>query len=193
MVYDGFISYSHAADGRLTSALQQGLQRLAKPWNSRRALRIFRDETGLSTSPHLWAAIEAALDGSDWFVLLASPEAAQSQWVSKEIAHWLATKSADHLLPVVTDGTWQWDATSGDFTGDSTAVPDALRGVFSDEPRHLDLRWAHASTSISTSATAVSERRSPTSPRRCTASRRTSSKAKTSDNTAAPACSRVAA
>src|SRR5436309_3358315 len=71
--YDGFISYSHAADGHLAPALQRGLQRLAKPWNSRRALRVFRDETGLSTNPHLWSAIEAALDDSAWFVLLASP------------------------------------------------------------------------------------------------------------------------
>ena len=62
MVYDGFISYSHAADGRLAPALQRGLQRLAKSWNSRSALRIFRDETGLSTNPHLWSAIEKALD-----------------------------------------------------------------------------------------------------------------------------------
>lgn len=61
MVYDGFISYSHAADGLLAPALQSGLQRLAKPWNSRRALRIFRDETGLSTNPHLWSAIVADL------------------------------------------------------------------------------------------------------------------------------------
>src|ERR1700688_1662447 len=97
MGYDGFISYSHAADGRLAPALQEGLQRLAKRWNSRRALRIFRDETGLSTNPHLWTAIETALDESAWFVLLASPEAAGSEWVNKEVAHWLATKSADHI------------------------------------------------------------------------------------------------
>ena len=68
--YDGFISYSHAADGRLAPALQRGLQRLAKRWNSRRALHVFRDETGLSTNPHLWSAIETALDDSDWFVLV---------------------------------------------------------------------------------------------------------------------------
>ena len=67
--YDAFISYSHAADGRLAPALQRGLQRLAKRWNSRRALHVFRDETGLSTNPHLWSAIETALDESDWFVL----------------------------------------------------------------------------------------------------------------------------
>ena len=142
MEYDGFISYSHAADGLLAPALQRGLQRLAKPWNSRRALRVFRDETGLSTNPHLWSSIEGALDESGWFVLLASPEAAGSEWVNKEISHWLATKSIGHILPVVTDGSWEWDPVLADFTAASSAVPEALRGALDDEPRHLDLRWA---------------------------------------------------
>ena len=148
MGYDGFLSYSHAADGRFAPALQRGLQRLAKPWNTRRALRIFRDETGLSTNPHLWSAIENALDASEWFVLLASAEAAQSEWVNKEISHWLATKSVDRLLPVVTDGSWEWDPTAGDFTTGSTAVPEAMRGVLTAEPRHLDLRWAREETDL---------------------------------------------
>ena len=51
--YDAFVSYSHAADGRLAPALQRGLQSLAKPWYRRRALRVFRDETSLSASPEL--------------------------------------------------------------------------------------------------------------------------------------------
>lgn len=148
MGYDGFISYSHAADGRFAPALQRGLQRLAKPWNARRALRVFRDETGLSTNPHLWSAIEVALDESEWFVLLASEEAAESEWVNKEILHWLATKSVDRLLPVVTDGSWEWDATAGDFTAESTAVPVTLRGIVTAEPRHLDLRWARDETDL---------------------------------------------
>lgn len=148
MAYDGFISYSHAADGELAPALQRGLQRLAKPWNHRRALRIFRDETGLSTNPHLWSAIEGALDESEWFVLLASPEGAASEWVNKEIAHWLATKSVDHILPVVTNGTWEWDPATNDFTVGSSAVPSALRGALVSEPRHLDLRWAQSETDL---------------------------------------------
>lgn len=148
MSYDGFLSYSHAADGRLAPALQRGLQRLAKPWNSRRALRIFRDETGLSTNPHLWSSIENALDESDWFVLLASPEAAQSEWVNKEISHWLSTKSVDHLLPVVTEGEWEWDAGAVDFTRGSSSVPESLRGALVQEPRHLDLRWARSQTDL---------------------------------------------
>ncbi|KUL22991.1 TIR domain-containing protein [Actinoplanes awajinensis] len=142
MPFDGFISYSHAADGRLAPAVQRGLHRLARPWHRRRALWIFRDQTGLAVTPKLWSSIQEALDGSNHFVLLASPEAARSPWVNREIEHWLATKSADQILPVVTDGDWFWDAGAGDFTAGSTAVPAALRGVFTEEPLFLDLRWA---------------------------------------------------
>jgi hypothetical protein len=73
MPFDGFISYSHAADGRLAPAVQRGLHRLAQPWHRRRALWIFRDQTGLAVTPGLWSSIQTALDGSEYFVLLASP------------------------------------------------------------------------------------------------------------------------
>ena len=140
MAYDAFISYSHAADGRLASAVQRGLQQLARPWWKPRALRVFRDTTGLSVSPHLWGGIAAALDQSEWFVLLASPEAAQSEWVNREIDHWLASRPVDRILPIVTDGEWQWDSERATFSDTSNAVPESLRHRFTDEPRHLDLR-----------------------------------------------------
>lgn len=85
MSFNGFISYSHAADERLAPAVQRGLHRLAKPWHRRRALWVFRDQTGLALTPGLWSSIQQALDGSEWFVLLASPEAARSQWVNREV------------------------------------------------------------------------------------------------------------
>jgi WD40 repeat protein len=149
MPFDGFISYSHAADGQLAPAVQRGLHRLAKPWHRRRALWIFRDQTGLAVTPALWTSIQDALDGSKHFVLLASPEAASSPWVNREIEHWVATKSPDLILPVVTDGEWQWDPDAGDFTAESTAVPAALRGVFAEEPLYLDLRWARTDVHLS--------------------------------------------
>ena len=90
--YDAFISYSHAADGQLAPALQSTVQRYAKPWYRRRALRVFRDDTGLSANPHLWTSIVEALDGSRWFILLSSPDAARSEWVGREIAHWVKAK-----------------------------------------------------------------------------------------------------
>ena len=143
MAFDAFISYSHAADGRLAPAVQRGLERLARPWYRPRALSIFRDETGLAVSPHLWASIVRALDASEWFVVLCSPEAARSDWVEREIVHWLAHKTPERILLVLTDGDLVWDRDRDDFDhSQSPAVPPALFGRFGDEPRHLDLRWA---------------------------------------------------
>ena len=87
-VYHAFISYSHAADGKLAPALQKGLQRFAKPWYRPRALRVFRDEASLSANPHLWGSIEQALNDSQHFILLASPDAAGSVWVGREAERW---------------------------------------------------------------------------------------------------------
>ena len=84
--------------------LQSVIQKLGKPWYKRRALRVFRDDTSLSATPHLWPTIEQALGQSRFLVLLASPEAAASHWVGKEVAYWLEAKSAETLLIAVTDG-----------------------------------------------------------------------------------------
>ena len=138
VVYDGFISYSHAADDLLAPRLQAGLQRFAKPWWKRRALRIFRDESSLSANPHLWSSITDALDQSGWFVLLLSPDAAESPWVNNEVEYWLANEDPDRIIPVLTDGDFTWY--DDDFISD--AAPPALQGAFSDEPRWVDLRFA---------------------------------------------------
>jgi len=140
--YDAFISYAHEADSAFVATLQRGLQSLAKPWNRRRAMRVFRDETSLAVSPGLWPSIRTALDASRWFILLASPEAARSHWVGEEITHWVSSKGTDHLLVVVTAGTWIWDRDGGDLSLASTAGHRALRGVFPAEPNYLDMTWA---------------------------------------------------
>jgi hypothetical protein len=146
--YAAFISYSHAADDRLAPAVQRGLERLAKPWYRRRALRVFRDNSGLAVTPALWSSIIAALDQSGYFVLLASPEAAESEWVGREIEHWKAAKPVERILLVVTDGELHWND-AGDFDPTrSTALPPSLSGVFSEEPRWLDLSWARKETQL---------------------------------------------
>ena len=138
LVYDGFLSYSHAADDLLAPRLQAGLQRFAKPWWKRRSLRIFRDEASLTANPHLWASISDALDESSWFVLLLSPDAAQSEWVNREVEYWLEHKDPRRIIPVLTEGDFGW--ADGDLV--SNASPPALAEVFSDEPRWVDLRFA---------------------------------------------------
>jgi MTH538 TIR-like domain (DUF1863) len=144
--YDAFISYNHRADQSLASALQDALQHLAKPWYRRRAMEVFRDETNLSPSPELFDAIQDALDQSRYYVLMASPGSAASDWVGKEIRYWLATKTAasHRLVLVLTDGELRWDKDHDCYDPDrSTALNPALRHAFASDPLFIDLRDAH--------------------------------------------------
>src|SRR4051812_18010199 len=96
--YDAFVSYSQAKDRPISAALQSTIQKLGKPWYRHRALRIFRDETSLSANAALWPAIEKALTESRYFILVASPEAAVSPWVARELMCWLDHKGPDTIL-----------------------------------------------------------------------------------------------
>ena len=139
-LYDAFVSYSHAKDKPIAAALQSRVQRLGKPWYRRRALRVFRDDTSLSATPSLWPTIEQALGQSRFLILLASPEAAASPWVNKEVAYWLEHKSADTLLVAVTDGELAWDNSLGDFAWrERMPLPPVLTGRFASEPKWVDL------------------------------------------------------
>ncbi len=148
--YQAFMSYSHATDGKLAPALQSALQRFAKPWYRLRALHIFRDTTTLAVTPGLWSAIQTALDQSAYFILLASPEAAESVWVRREIDHWLERNSPQRMLIVLTGGAMVWDRAAGAFDPSSTtALPAMLMRTFPEEPLYLDLRWTHSQADLS--------------------------------------------
>ncbi|WP_147450347.1 hypothetical protein [Corallococcus carmarthensis] len=64
--HKAFISYSHAADGMLAPALQGALQQFARPYYALRAIDVFRNQTDLSATPHLWGSVQKALDASEW-------------------------------------------------------------------------------------------------------------------------------
>jgi WD40 repeat protein len=140
-LFDAFISYSHRSDGLTAPTLQRGLENFNRNWFGHRRLRIFRDQTDLSVTPSLWGIIQEALGRSRFFILLASPEAAHSKWVDREVRQWLETKPANNILLVVTNGGCAWDDTRHDFDRlGSSAIPPALFGAFSEEPLFLDLR-----------------------------------------------------
>jgi TIR domain/SPOR domain len=140
-MYDAFISYSHNKDKPIAEALQAVLQKLGKPWYRRRALRVFRDDTSLTATPGLWPSIETALSASRYLVLLASPEAAASPWVGKEVDYWLNHKGADTLLVALTSGELRWDGAHGDFAANAPAtLPAVLKGRFVTEPKWVDVR-----------------------------------------------------
>lgn len=142
--YDAFISYSHRLDAAITARLQSELEHFARPWYRMRALHVFRDQTSLAASPHLWTTIEEALSGSGWLIVMASPESAGSGWVSREISWWRANRPANHLLVAVTRGELVWDEDAADLDwGATTALSkEALGHAFTEEPRWVDLRWA---------------------------------------------------
>lgn len=143
MRYRAFISYSHAADGKLAPALHSALHRFARPWYRLRALRVFRDHTNLAVSPGLWSTIRQALSESEYFILLASPEAARSKWVRRELDYWLENRPRNRIFLVLTEGELVWDGARADFDWSrTTAVPESVSGAMAEEPLHLDLRWA---------------------------------------------------
>jgi WD40 repeat protein len=142
--YDAFISYSHR-DGDVAAAIQRGLHRLAKPVWRLRALRIFLDRTDLAASPQLWPRIRESLDESRFLICVLSESAAQSEYVERELEHWLSRERADRVLLVLAGGELAWDGQRRAYDPNrSSAAPPALLqpGVFHDEPLYVELTWA---------------------------------------------------
>jgi hypothetical protein len=136
MRYDAFVSYSHVADNVAAPALQSALHRFARPWNRTRALHLFRDQTSLAASPELWPAIEEALSNARWLILMASPAAATSRWVAREIEWWLTHRSAQTMLIVLTDGDLCWDRWPETSIGSAQPVSPVLSSAGASRTNH---------------------------------------------------------
>lgn len=148
--HDVFISYSHAAEGRLAPALQSGLEQLLRRWYQLRSFVIFRDQTNLSLHPDLWSQIEQELTRSDFLLLLLSPQAAHSTWVNREVEWWLRNRNKDSILLVLTSGELVWNEAEHRFApAPSTSLPPALHAAYIAEPHWLDLRWCSSESGLS--------------------------------------------
>jgi WD40 repeat protein len=150
MQYSAFLSYSHTADGKLSPALQSALHQFAKPWYRLRAIRVFRDKSSLSANPALWPSIQKALSESEYFLLMASPQSAESPWVTREVSWWLQNRSADKMLIIWTDGGLPWSENGNAPNWNrATALSPQLIGHFKEEPLYVDLRWAKSAENLS--------------------------------------------
>ncbi len=150
MPNDAFISYSHRADFALAAAVEKGLEKLAKPLFSIRAMEVFRDESDLAASSGLTPALEKHLAQSRWLIVFASRTAARSAYCGDEVAWWVRQRGTDQLLIALTDGQIAWDRQRGDFDWSATdALPECLRGAFQSEPRYVDLREVKQSADLS--------------------------------------------
>ncbi|MEU2588276.1 toll/interleukin-1 receptor domain-containing protein [Streptomyces avermitilis] len=143
--YDAFLSYSQEAGRKLAPALQRAIETFAKPWYRRRGLRVFRDSTHVQATWSLWGTIESALAESSCFILMASPGAAKSPWVNREVEWWLQHRPVSRLYIVLTDGELSWDAVREEFDPRSRdTLPPALLRAFPSQPWWVDLRGIRA-------------------------------------------------
>ncbi|MGB8600703.1 MAG: TIR domain-containing protein, partial [Rhizomicrobium sp.] len=140
--YWAFISYSHK-DFESGKRLQRYIERYQLPrrlWGRvtaqgvapRRLTPIFRDLDELPAADDLSAEVYAALQASKSLVVVCSPAAAASTWVSREVAQFRALHPDRPILPVLVDGE------------PHEAFPEALRKIHPTgeivEPLAADLR-----------------------------------------------------
>jgi len=141
--YRYFISHA-SEDLALAMRVREGLQSFNKSWKSFRATTVYLDETNLPANADIRASIEVALRNSEYFVLLASPAAANSPWVRREIEAFLESNAADRLIIVLASGSLVWlNGLQGVDWERTTALPrDLPARTFAREPKYVDLSWA---------------------------------------------------
>lgn len=112
--YRAFLSYSHA-DRDQVRKLHHALETYRIPAKlvgtntpvgavPRRLTPIFRDREELPASADLGGQLTAALDNSQFLVVLCSPASARSHWVNEEIKHFKRTKGEGRVLALVLSG-----------------------------------------------------------------------------------------
>lgn len=124
--YRGFISYSQK-DANLTKRLHRALEKYSLPKGlvtttdrDRRLGRFFRDNDELAGAASLGAALEGAIEESENFILVASPDAARSNWVNEEIKYF-KKHSGGRIFAVIARGI----PNTGDM--ETECFPQALR------------------------------------------------------------------
>ncbi len=148
--YRAFISYSHR-DLQWGAWLQRALERYRIPSRlvggegsfgpiPRRLAPVFRDREDLSSAPDLSARVKEALQASEALVVVCSPAAAASAWVSEEINYFQQLGRADRVFALIVDGDPQSsDPAQQCFPPPLLANPDGTPR----EPLAADVRkWA---------------------------------------------------
>ena len=129
MKYDVFLSYSHEQ-----SDLAERLSRRLRTYRPPRAaglgdrrLTVFRDVERLTASDDLTEALRDELAQSRHLVVLASPAAAQSDYVAEEVSAFVEARGTDDVRIVLCEGELR------------ESIPPSLAEEI-DEPLYVDLR-----------------------------------------------------
>ncbi len=101
--YKAFISYSHQ-DESWADWLHAQLEGFEPPTNLPRLSPIFQDKQELAASSGLSASIDAALADAEYLLVVCSPAAVASRWVTAEIEHFLSLGRQDYIFCLIVDG-----------------------------------------------------------------------------------------
>lgn len=112
--YSAFISYSRH-DSRLARWLQTALESYRMPRRlvgtptargpvAERFQPVFLDLSELTVAPDLLGELSAALSASQFLIVLCTPQAAESEWVNREIRLMQQQNRGDHILAALFEG-----------------------------------------------------------------------------------------
>jgi len=145
--YKAFLSYSHK-DEAWAVWLHRALESYRVPRNlvgnktdvgeiPARIRPVFRDRDDLSSSTDLKDTVKQALSDSENLIVLCSPDAAASNWVSKEIRQFAHLGRADRIFCIIVGGESVEDGSV------SACFSSALAEIGLQEPLAADARkWA---------------------------------------------------
>ena len=109
--YTAFISYRHTQrDEAVAKKLHSLIENYSIPGELKKQLgirkmgRVFRDQEELPLSTDLGADIRAALEQSQWLIVLCSPSYLESRWCRAELDTFIALGRRDHILALLIDG-----------------------------------------------------------------------------------------
>ena len=133
--YDAFLSYSWKSDREVAPVIQSIIQRFLCPWYKLRAKTGFRDLSCLPASSSLEAELFDRLDRSRHLIVLASPEAAQSNGMEMEARHWFSQQRNGQVLIIVTAGNYETWREIHEFL-----LPASVRNNLASEPLWVPLQ-----------------------------------------------------
>ena len=146
--YKAFISYRHVhPDMDIAKKLHGLIEHFHIPASIQKSAgikkmgRVFRDQEELPLSVNLGADIDAALQNSEWLIVVCSTRLLESKWCMREIDKFIELGKRDRILTILVDGE------------PGNSFPPQLRALEKDgkteeiEPLAADVRGINLSAS----------------------------------------------
>lgn len=145
--YNVFISYSHK-DKSYASAIQKSIETLGLPFYKKWQpnVNIFRDERKIPLSGSLTNELLTGLKESEYLIVIASKNSANSTWVKEEILNWHKLNQDENgyisnFNFILIDDVIEWDYLNHDFDKlKTTALPTFDKKIFKELPIWANLQ-----------------------------------------------------